>query len=90
MLSDKIVELLNKITRYHVMSIASNGDTVGYYIECNYEYYGIDFRIEDSCERVRFSRRINIRALNEETVTFYLKEILGACVEYFGELDNEQ
>lgn len=85
MLNDKIVELLNKITRYHVMSIAS-GEDAGFFIECNYEYYGIDFRIEDSYERARFSKYVNIRALNEDAVIADLEEIIGVCVEYFGEL----
>lgn len=88
MLSDKIVELLNKITRYHVMNIAYF-DECEFFIECNYECHAIDFRIEDSYERARFSKYVNIRALNEEAVIADLKEILGVCVEYFGGLDNE-
>ena len=88
MLNNKIVELLNKITRYHAMSIASNEDA-GFFIECNYEYYAIDFRIEDSCERVRFRKYVNARALNEDGVIADLEEIVSVCVEHFGELDNE-
>lgn len=88
MLSDKIVELLNKITRYHVMSIASD-DVIGHYIECKYDFYVIEFRIDDSPWVTRFKKRVNIRALNEDAVIADLEEILGVCVEYFGELDNE-
>lgn len=85
MLSDKIVELLNKITRYHVISIASSDD-VTHFIECDYEYRGIHFLIYVNYDIAVFKKRVNIRALNEEAVIADLEEILVACVEYFGEL----